>query len=84
MLGLQWLQVRKILLKWFFQLSAVSQMCIWCPTAVPNSIIVRFLVLEVLEAIQAEAGYKPLLKDLILQTEQQTIPHHMSFFICDF
>jgi len=56
MLGLQWLQVRKILLKWFFQLSAVSQMCIWCPTAVPNSIIVRFLVLEVLEAIQAEAG----------------------------
>jgi len=28
-------------------------MCIWCPTAAPNSIIVRFLD-KVLEAIQAE------------------------------
>ena len=56
MLGLQWLQVRKILLKWFFQLCRQPNVHL-VSAAAPNSIIVRFLdkVLEAIQAVEIQA-----------------------------
>jgi hypothetical protein len=60
MLGLQWLQVRKILLKWFFQLCRQPSVHL-VSTAAPISIIVRFLdkVLEAIQAVEIQAFAEP-------------------------